>query len=279
MRGRVLGAELGVLVTALVFAEMSVVLLELHTDRILDWFVSLVPLIWIDVSSLFLYAFFRLYLSRSQAYAPTDTPWAGVRKILLPDLRTVRAQGGSFRRTWLVAGLVYALLYGFLQGIFVLDPAGSLQPGFVIIESAIGYGPGLVWAPTATFGIQLRPYSVAAAIVLSLLSGLVVALALQVLASNHRVGRALPGPLLGLAVMCPACAGGPVSGLFLAYVAPLAFMGGMGSASAFSRLLGFSTFLLIATLVLLWSVIAFLTNRLLAEGPARTSSAADSARP
>jgi len=67
-----------------------------------------------------------------------------------------------------------------------------------------------------------------------------------------------------------------VSGLFLAYVAPIAFMGGIGSASAFSRLLGFSTFLLIATLVLLWSVISFITNVLLPNAPSRTSHEAGS---
>jgi len=104
----------------------------------------------------------------------------------------------------------------------------------------------------------------------------VVALAIQVVSRGQRAARAFPGPLLGLAVMCPACASGPVSGLFLAYVAPIAFMGGIGSASAFSRLLGFSTFLLIATLVLLWSVIAFITNVLLPNAPPRTSHQAGS---
>jgi len=67
--------------------------------------------------------------------------------------------------------------------------------------------------------------------------------------------------------MCPACASGPVSGLFLAYVTPIAFMGEMGSASAFSRLLGASTLLLIVTLVLSWTMISFFTNVLLPDVP------------
>src|SRR6059058_4120192 len=101
-----------------------------------------------------------------------------------------------------------------------------------------------------------------------LCSGLVVALAIQVVSRGQRAARAFPGPLLGLAVMCPACASGPVSGLFLAYVAPIAFMGGIGSASAFSRLLGFSTVLLIVTLILLWTLISFLSNVLPSGTPA-----------
>src|SRR5207249_1433847 len=58
------------------------------------------------------------------------------------------------------------------------------------------------------------------------------------------------------------------AGLFLAYVAPIAFMGGMGSASAFSRLLGFSTVLLLVTLTLLWILISFLSNVLPSGDPA-----------
>ena len=276
MRGRILGVELSILLAALVFSEIGVVLRELRTDRILDWFVSLVPLIWINLSVLFLYAFVRLYFGPVPDTPTSDTLWARAIPLLFPNFEIVRARGRRFRRVWLAGSLAYAVVYGFLQGIIVVDPSGSLQPVFVVIESAIGYGPGIAWAPTTTFGLQLRPYSLAAASVLSLFSGLVVALAIQVVSRGHRAARAFPGPLLGLAVMCPACASGPVSGLFLAYVAPIAFMGGIGSASAFSRLLGFSTFLLIATLVLLWSVIAFITNVLLPNAPPRTSHQAGS---
>src|SRR5438876_730229 len=158
MRGRVLGAELAIVLAALVFAETGVILLELRTDRILDWFISLVPLIWIDLSVLFLYVFLRLYFS-----ARIDSP---------------ASEGG--------------------------------------------------WA------------------------------------------RAFPGPLLVLAVMCPACASGAVSGLVPAYVEPIAFMGGIGAVSAVARLLGFSTLLLIATLALFWIVIAFITNVVLPNAPLRT---------
>jgi len=190
-----------------------------------------------------------------------------VSAFLVPNTRVLRG-GTRLRKVWAISAVAYAVTYAFLQGVFVVDLSGSLSPVFVVIESAIGYGPGIAWAPTTTFGIQLRPYSVAAAASLSLLSGLVFALAFQVIrTTGQRAARGLPGPLLGFAVMCPACASGPVSGLFLAYVTPIAFMGEMGSASAFSRLLGASTLLLIVTLVLSWTMICFFTNVLLPDVP------------
>src|SRR3989454_3921776 len=276
MRTRIVWLELSLILLALTFAELGEVLRELRTDVVLDWFVSLAPLIWINVSIIVLYAFFRLYFTPDLAPIPIDSVRKSARPFLVPNFRILRAGAESFRRVWGIAALAYAVAYALLQGIFVVDLSGSLQPVFVVIESAIGYGPGIAWAPTTTFGIQLRPYSVAAAAALSLLSGLVFALAFQVIATSQRAARTLPGPLLGLAVICPACAGGPVSGLFLAYVAPIAFMGGMGSASAFSRLLGFSTLLLIATLVLLWTVISFLTNVLLPDVPSTSVEASAS---
>ena len=268
MRVRIVWLEISLILLALAFAEVGEILRELRTDVVLDWFVSIAPLIWINVSIVVLYAFFRLYLNPDLAPTTAGPVRPRASPFLLPNFRILRARGKRFRRTWGIASAAYAIGYGLLQGIIVVDLSGSLQPVFVVIESAVGYGPGIAWAPTATLGVQLRPYSVAAAVALSLLSGLVVALALQVVTKTQRAVQALPSPLFGFAVMCPACAGGPVSGLFLAYVAPIAFMGGMGSASAFSRLLGFSTVLLIVTLVVLWTVISFLSNVLLPDGPA-----------
>src|SRR5205823_7441636 len=257
MRSRVVWLELSLILVALTFAELGEVLRELRTDVVLDWFVSAAPLIWINASILVLYAFFRFYFSPHLAPPVTGTARARSNSFLIPNFRIFWARGNRLRRVWAIAGLAYGVAYAFLQGIVVVDLSGSLQPVSVVIESAVGYGPGIAWAPTTTIGVQLRPYSVAAALALSLLSGLVFALALRAIATNRRTTRAIPGPLLGFAVMCPACAGGPISGPFLAYVAPIAFMAGMGSASAFSRLLGLSTVLLVVTLLLLWSVISF----------------------
>jgi hypothetical protein len=267
MRTRVVWLEISLILLALTFAELGEVLRELRTDVVLDWFVSLAPLIWINACIVVLYAFFRLYLRPGLASPGTEAARARATSFLIPNVRILRDRRHSFRTAWAVAAVAYAAVYALLQGILVVDLSGSLTPVFVVIESAVGYGPGIAWAPTTTFGVQLRPYSVAAVVALSLLSGLVFALAFQVVTTSQRAVRALPGPLLGFAVMCPACAGGPLSGLFLAYVAPIAFMGGIGSASAFSRLLGFSTLLLITTLILLWTVISFLSNVLSSDVP------------
>ena len=215
-----------------------------------------------------LYGLGRLYFSSAFAPPAPDASRPRAVSFLVPNFRILRARPNRIRSVWAIASVAYAVAFGFLQGIFVVDLSSSLQPVFVVIESAVGYGPGIAWAPTTTFGVQLRPYSVAAAIALSLLSGLVFALAFQVVTRSRRATRALPAPLLGFAVMCPACASGPLAGLFLAYVAPIAFMGGMGSASAFSRLLGFSTVLLLVTLTLLWILISFLSNVLPSGDPA-----------
>src|SRR5438445_1649803 len=267
MRSRIIWLELSILLLALLFAEFGEVLREIRTDVVLDWFITLAPLIWIDVSIVVLYAFFRLYFTPELVPPRTSAAMKRVSAFLVPNTRVLRG-GTRLRKVWAISAVVYAVTYAFLQGIFVVDLSGSLSPVFVVIESAIGYGPGIAWAPTTTFGIQLRPYSVAAAASLSLLSGLVFALAFQVInTTGQRGARALPGPLLGFAVMCPACASGPVSGLFLAYVTPIAFMGGMGSASAFSRLLGASTLLRFLTLVLTWTMISFFTNVLLPDFP------------
>jgi hypothetical protein len=267
MGTRVLWLELLLVLVALTFAELGEVLRELRTDIVSDWFVTLAPLIWINVSTIVLYAFFRLYFSRESASMTAGSARASAISLLAPNFRILRTGAVRLRRVWGIAAVAYAVGYALLQGILVVDLSGSLQPVFVVIESAVGYGPGIAWAPTTTFGVQLRPYSVAAAVALSVLSGLVLALGFQVVTRRQRAARALPGPLMGLAVMCPACAGGPVSGLFLAYVAPIAMMGGVGSASAFSRLLGFSTLLLIVTLIFLWIVISFLSNVLLQVPP------------
>src|SRR5256885_5015010 len=100
MRTRIVWLELSLILLALTFAELGEVLRELRTDVVLDWFVSLAPLIWINVSILFLYAFVRLY--RSPDLAPPDVGssrrrvWA----FIIPNFRALRACGRTFRRIW-----------------------------------------------------------------------------------------------------------------------------------------------------------------------------------
>lgn len=265
MRRSVLWLELPLILAILIFVEFGAVLHELRTDVILDWFVSLAPLIWINVSVLFLYAFLRLYYNPNLVSPSPGTAPSRARVFLIPSFRAIRAGGKTLRRFWVGAAMVYAVVFAFLQGILVVDLSGSIQPVWVVLDSPVGYGPGIVWAPTTTFGIVLRPFSIATALTLSLLSGIVVALSVRLFAASRRAVAAIPSPLLGFAVACPACLGAPVSGLFLAYLSPLASMGGMGAASAFSRMLVISTALLIITLLLLWIVLSLLSNMTLAR--------------
>ncbi len=47
------------LLLALILIEMGLVLLELRTAIVQDWFVTLAPLLWINASILVLFVFFR----------------------------------------------------------------------------------------------------------------------------------------------------------------------------------------------------------------------------
>ena len=267
MRRSVLWLELPLILSILIFIEFGVVLRELRTDVVLDWFVSIAPLIWINASVLTLYTFLRLYYNPNlvpPSFGPSRTRG---RVFLAPNFRAIREGGKTLRRLWVGAAIVYAVVFAFFQGMLVIDPSGSIEPISTVLDSPVGYGPGFIWAPTTTFGIVVRPFSVATAFSLSLLSGLVVALSIRLFAVSRRSAAALPGPLVGFAVACPACLGAPISGLFLAYLAPLASMGGMGAASAFSRMLVISTALLIITLMFLWIVLSLLSHLAL-DGPA-----------
>ena len=260
MPRNVLWLELPLILSILIVVELGEVLRELRTDVVLDWFVSIAPLIWINASVLVLYAFLRLY--RNPGLVPPQPGTSPLRggSFLVPNFRAIKEGGRSFRRFWLGASIAYAIVFALLQGMIVVDPSGSIDPVSTVLDSPVGYGPGFVWAPTVTFGIVLRPFSIATALALSLLSGVVVALSIRLFAASRRSVAAVPGPLIGFAVACPACFGAPISGLFLAYLAPLASMGGMSAASAFSRMLVISTALLIVTLLLLWVVLSLLSR-------------------
>src|SRR6266568_9601014 len=51
MRARVVWLEVSLLLAALTFVELGEVLRELRTDIVLDWFISLAPLIWIGATT------------------------------------------------------------------------------------------------------------------------------------------------------------------------------------------------------------------------------------
>src|SRR6267143_892757 len=139
MRIRIVWLELSILLLALLFAEFGEVLHEIRTDVVLDWFFTLMPLIWFDASILVLYAFFRLYFTPEFVPPRTDTALNHVSTFLVPNTRVLRGSP-HLRKVWAISAIVYAVTYAFLQGVFVVDLSGSLSPMFVVIESAIGYG-------------------------------------------------------------------------------------------------------------------------------------------
>src|SRR5213594_2859175 len=87
MRARVVCLEMSLILVALTFAELGEVLRELRTDVVLDWFVSLAPLIWINVTIVVLYAFFRLYFSPDLAPIPIDSVRKSAHPFLVPNFR------------------------------------------------------------------------------------------------------------------------------------------------------------------------------------------------
>src|SRR6267143_2610903 len=192
MRRSVLWLELPLILSILIFIVFGVVLRELRTDVVLDWFVSIAPLIWINASVLTLYTFLRLYYNPNlvpPSFGPSRTRG---RVFLAPNFRAIREGGKTLRRLWVGAAIVYAVVFAFFQGMLVIDPSGSIEPISTVLDSPVGYGPGFIWAPTTTFGIVVRPFSVATAFSLSLLSGLVVALSIRLFAVSRRSAALAP---------------------------------------------------------------------------------------
>ncbi len=91
MRARVVWLEISLILVALAFAELGEVLRELRTDIVLDWFVSLAPLIWINASAVALYALVRLYFSPAFAPPATDTSRARAVSFLVPSRLSAHA--------------------------------------------------------------------------------------------------------------------------------------------------------------------------------------------
>ncbi|MFQ5553305.1 MAG: hypothetical protein ACE5EW_06270 [Thermoplasmata archaeon] len=261
--------EATALLLALVLVEMGIILVELQTAIVQDWFITLAPLVWMNASILVLFAFFR-QLGSAEA-APTDQVDAGggrVRRFLQPRFGVVREalKPPSMKVAFVLIAVGYALLYALLQGILVLTPDAFAPFGPLVLPSPLGYGPAVVWSPAGGIGILLRPYTVAAAVALAVLSGFVLVLFLRVATRDRQAFASLTGPLAGLAVLCPACFATPVAGLFVAYLAPTFTLLSLGTSAAFAFSLGLATALLLVSLLLLWATAAWL-SRLLPSPP------------
>lgn len=264
MHPRILWMEAAAVVGGLTLAELAAVLVELRTAVILDWFVSLAPLLWINVSALFVYLLVRGWTLPREVQASGGWRW------LLPEFPRMRQVFSlrPFRALAVGVGVAYALAFALLQGILVVDLTASIRPFFTVLGSPVGYGPGVAWAPTPYAGVVLRPYALAATLALALLSSVVLALFAFLLRHGRGALGALPGPVAGLAVMCPACFATPATGLFLAYLAPAATLVGLGTLPLYTLSLAVATGLLLVSLVVLWMTMGWLT-RLLAATPSR----------
>ncbi len=262
LSGRWIWWEATALLLALILTQMGLILLELRTSIVQDWFVTLAPLIWLNASILVLFVFFRQLGSEDLGSSTRSSEAGHLRRLFYPRFGALRAalRPRSMKIAVVLIAVGYGILYAFLQGILVLSPNTIAPLGPLVIESPLGYGPALVWAPTQTFGLLLRPYTVAAAVALAVLSGVVLALFLRIAAKDRPVLTSLTGPLAGLAVLCPACFATPVAGLFVAYLAPAATVIGLGTGAAFAFSLGLATTLLLASLLLLWATTAWLSR-------------------
>lgn len=266
--------EATALLLGLILVQMGLLLLELRASIVQDWFVTLAPLVWLNASILVLFVFFR-QLGTEEIGLRDRRPEVGrLRRWFHPDFGALRRalRSRAMRVAAVLIAVGYGFLYAFLQGLLVLSPNTVAPLGPLVIESPLGYGPALVWAPTQTFGLLLRPYTIAAAVALAVLSGLVLALFLQIATRNRPALTSLAGPLAGLAVLCPACFATPVAGLFVAYLAPAVTLVGLGTGATFAFSLGLATALLLASLLLLWVTTAWL-SRLLPSPPTTASNA------
>jgi hypothetical protein len=262
--GRWIWWEATALLLALLLIEMGLIMLELRTAIVQDWFVTLAPLVWINASVLVLFAFFRQLGAGDpdvRVGAREGGRWGRAFHPRFGTLRRVLRQRPTRIAVVLIA-VGYGVLYAILQGILVLSPNLVAPLGPLIIESPLGYGPALVWAPTQAFGLLLRPYTVAGAVALAVLSGVVLAVFVRIAGRERPALASLTGPLAGLAVLCPACFATPVAGLLVAYLAPAVTIVGLGTGAAFAFSLGLATALLLASLFLLWATTAWLSRLL-----------------
>lgn len=264
MATRFIWWEAAALLLALVLVEMGLILVELRTSIVQDWFITLAPLVWLNAAVLILFVFFRQLGAGGRPSTAIPQGYKGTFDALKPRFTPLRLalQRPAMKAWVLLIAVAYGLVYALFQGIIVLAPAGLGPFGPVVLESPVGYGPALAWSPTATVGILLRPYTVAAAVALAVFSGLILALFLQIVTRNRKALRSLSGPLAGLAVMCPACFATPAAGLLVAYLAPAVTLVGLGTGAAFLVSLGLATTLLLASLLLQWATAAWLSRLL-----------------
>lgn len=258
MSRRALALETAALLVGLATLEAGALLLELRTAVIRDWFVALAPLLWVNASAAVLYLLGRGLAPGGEA----GGPGRGWTRLLWPRFSSLQARLGdpSVRVLWLALGVGYGAAFLLLQGMLILDPTGGLPAVGAVLTSPVGYGPGIAWSPHPTVGLLLRPYSTAALVALSVLSGLVLALFVSVVRGGTGNLRSLTGPVAGLGVLCPACFATPATGLAVAYLAPAVALAGLGTTSLFAFAMGVATGVLLLSLLFLWMTLSYVSR-------------------
>lgn len=231
---------------------------------ILDPWLALFPLVWVDLALVVLLLLAHGFLLRSRRAAP-----AGWKSWLVPDFRSLASalRPGPLR-LWIVgASTIYLILLLFLQGVLVVDPSGAILPEGTeypyadVFGGPVGWGPKLIWAPNPYFGVLLRPYTVASATLLAVLGGLGLGIVAHGWGRDRGLRvRNLTGTLSGAMVVCPACAASPLSAfLFSSFMAGAA---GGAAGSTLGPFLALTTTLLIASVVAMWIGLARVSRKL-----------------
>ena len=242
----------------LLFIEAAGIYLDLRTSVVYDWVPILTPLIWIDISFIFIYIFLRnLYLQKT----PPKGGNSFINRYLKPNYKNLLRlfQSREVKIIFILSTATYFIIYSYIQGMLAIDPTGNIEPRFNIVSAIIGYGPVLVIAPTRYFILVITPYLLSAAISLSLFSGLAITLLTITFMSGKNVKKILPTPLLGLSVVCPTCILSPATAILISTfsLTSTLIVGGIPIQTFIFTL---STALLITTLLLLWISISILSK-------------------
>ena len=266
---------------------------ELSVGTISDVWFAIFPVLWLDVAIVVLFLLSWGLLSARLRPPRSPRTLAGWRRWIIPDFQAIRGALDSAKlRTWILGvATAYAILLMILQRTVVVDPGGALAPegaSYPFVEvfgGPMGWGPKLVLVPNPYFGVLLRPYTVAATILLSVLAGFGMGL----MGYRRRAARGAPGSVRraaaaagGLLVMCPVCAGSPVLALLSGLLTPAAAAGGVASSGLLvGPLMAFSTAMLGVSTLMMWMGIARASHgleRIEASSPAPVRSAEERRR-
>ena len=230
------------------------ILNELRYSIITDWSVIIAPLLWINITVPFLYYLLKKLLI--QGNSRVGVKMGRLAKYFQPDFTNLRRIIGLRRVKilWAILFLAYFIIYSYLQGVIVIDPAWRLEPTLVIFQGTVGYGPVIVWSPGGVIGFVFRAYLFSAALTLSFSASLVLTLFLLMFLSRWSIKRVLPAPLTGFAVLCPTCFTSPAAAIILTFISLTT------PIPIFSILLMASTTLLIISLTLIWIALSLLSR-------------------